>query len=185
MTESLTFEKGCFGEECYWEIGLNSIQGYCDRTVCRHAVKLPSDSPECKYTQAYRLPQVITAFNTNNDATAVCLDCILEAVKEMKMETKSESCVINGTEHTPRHNLVLIRLQRKHITRKGVAIPENAPESLEWFVEAFGPEVIGLNKGDQVLVMGEVGQDIAAMMGVKDYYLTRETNIMCVVKAVE
>lgn len=94
----------------------------------------------------------------------------------------SESVEIRGVVHSPRHDLVLIRLQRKRITSNGVAIPENAPESLEWFVEAVGPEVNGLNAGDQVLVMGTVGQDIAQMLGLKDYYLTRETNIMCVVR---
>lgn len=55
--------------------------------------------------------------------------------------------------YTMRNDMVLIRKQPKGKVR-GLHMPAASAEGVDFFVEAFGPEVKNLEIGDQIMLMG-------------------------------
>lgn len=84
--------------------------------------------------------------------------------------------------YAPRNNLVLIEQESRGKVR-GLHMPDRAEEGKRLVVRAVGPEVKGLEPGDEVLAVGTPGQDLVRIPGEANLYLTREANVLAVVTA--
>lgn len=87
MREPIVFEKGCLCENYPWKITFDEINSGCDNTVCKHCVEIPLDDPRCQtqHGKNWLCPRVVVAKNEGGfNCTSVCLDCILEAAKELQ-----------------------------------------------------------------------------------------------------
>ena len=81
----------------------------------------------------------------------------------------------------PRGDYVLCRIERVDKSEGGIVIPSVSQQGNKWRVVAFGPDVKGLNAGDEVQLIGAVGEDIVPLPREKDLWLTKESNIVYVV----
>lgn len=61
-------------------------------------------------------------------------------------------------EYLPRNDFVIIRRQKRAIVR-GLLMPEQSAEGVDFFVYAVGPDVKDIKPGDQVMIMGQMGKD--------------------------
>ncbi len=84
--------------------------------------------------------------------------------------------------YIPRGEYVLLRLELADVSKGGVALPERSGEAHRWIVKEVGDEVEDLRPGMRVQLMGEVGQDIARVPGDEKLYITKQSNILLIVK---
>jgi co-chaperonin GroES (HSP10) len=84
--------------------------------------------------------------------------------------------------YIPRNDFVLIRMVKRQVTALGVALPDKSRESTDLFIQAVGPDVTDLEIGDQVLAIGTPGEDLVLLPREKDLVMTKQANILCVVK---
>lgn len=86
--------------------------------------------------------------------------------------------------YTPRNNLVLIEQEARGKVR-GLHMPDRSEEGKRLIIRAVGPEVKGLEVGDEVLAVGTPNQDLVRIPGESNLYLTREANVLCVIAVKE
>ena len=85
--------------------------------------------------------------------------------------------------YRPRGEFVVFRLvDLGHL--RGIAIPGISAQAKDRIVVACGPEVKDLEPGDSILIIGEVGQDVAPLPNEQDLYVTKQSNIILVVEPV-
>lgn len=89
---------------------------------------------------------------------------------------------MSDCKYEPRNDFVILRLSKKQTTAGGVGLPDTAAEGMIWHVVAAGPKVEDLKPGDQVEAMGTLGQDIARVIRETDLFITKEQNVLLVVK---
>lgn len=53
---------------------------------------------------------------------------------------------------------------------------------MSYFVEATGPEIEDLQVGQQVLMMGKLGEDIAPLPLAKNLFITKQVNVLVVIE---
>lgn len=84
------------------------------------------------------------------------------------------------TTYEPRNDFVLFRMSgREH---KGLVMPDQTQVGKVRSVLAVGPDVKGLNQGDEILVIGQVGQDVVQLPNEVDLFLTKQSNVAIVVR---
>ena len=84
--------------------------------------------------------------------------------------------------YRPRNDFVLLESRPRGLTKDGLALPDISGESKEWFVIATGPLVEDLERGDKVLVMGAIGQDVAVLPMAKNLFATKQSNVLLIVE---
>lgn len=83
--------------------------------------------------------------------------------------------------YRPRNDLVLFEMIDKGQVR-GVLMPQIAQQGKEKIVRAIGPTVEGLEVGDKVMVIGEIGQDVIVMPSDRGLFCTRQQNVFLIVE---
>lgn len=83
--------------------------------------------------------------------------------------------------YQPRNDFVLFKMVDTGSVR-GILVPERSAQGKERIIVAVGPKVDGLKVGDKVLAIGTAGMDLIALPNDKDLFLTREQNVVLVVK---
>jgi hypothetical protein len=83
--------------------------------------------------------------------------------------------------YLPRNDLVLVKVVNLGEVR-GVAMPDIAMQGKVYIVEAVGPKVEGLKQGDEVLIGGKANEDWAFLPSSKDLFITRQENVLLVVR---
>lgn len=78
---------------------------------------------------------------------------------------------------------VLIRLVRVEQVH-GLFMPEASIQGQQYIVEAFGPEVKDLNKGDVVFIKGKVGVDVGLLPNDSKLLLCKQENVLLVMEPV-
>lgn len=86
-----------------------------------------------------------------------------------------------ATQYIPREDFVLFRMTRQDTVR-GLVMPQVSQQGLVRIVVAKGPNVKDLDTGDEVLVCGQVGSDVIALPNEPDLYLTRQANVLVIVR---
>ena len=86
--------------------------------------------------------------------------------------------------YRPRLDFVLLRVTERGVSIGGVALPEISKESKKTVVVAVGPDVVdGLKAGDEVLLIGTVGQDVVQLPREKNLLVTKQANVILVVES--
>ena len=88
-------------------------------------------------------------------------------------------------EYLPRNDFVILRLEILSENKQGLAIPSKSDEAHKWSIHAVGPDVKDLNPGDVVQAMGTQGEDLARLPREKDLWITKQANILLVVRETE
>lgn len=81
----------------------------------------------------------------------------------------------------PRNDFVLVKLTTVGKSVGGVVVPDTSQEAQKWTVVSFGPDVKGLNPGDEVMIMGTIGEDIARLPRESSLFITKQANILLVI----
>lgn len=87
--------------------------------------------------------------------------------------------------YTPRNDFVIVRRVRLDLTPGGVAVSDQASEAYEHFVEAVGPKVEHLKKGDKILALlvdGEAQNYVIIPNERNLLFAVRESTIMMTVE---
>lgn len=79
-----------------------------------------------------------------------------------------------------RNDYVLVRIVDVGQTEKGVAVPEISIHGKEFVVEGFGPDVVGLKKGDKVLMIGKEGVSYYPLPNKRDLIILKEENVVLI-----
>src|SRR4051812_9202916 len=82
--------------------------------------------------------------------------------------------------YAPRNDFVLIQIIDRGYVGK-VAVPGISKAGKDLVVVAMGPDVKSLNVGDKVMVIGEVGEALAALHDRKDMFVTKQSNVCYVI----
>lgn len=82
-----------------------------------------------------------------------------------------------------RNDRVLIRLVRVEQVR-GLFMPEASIQGQQYVVEAYGPDVKDLKKGDVVFVTGKIGVDIGLLPNDSTLLVCKQDNILLVMEPV-
>lgn len=90
-----------------------------------------------------------------------------------------------SNKYIPRNDFVLIRIVEVDKSEGGVVLPSMSQQSKSYRVVAFGPKVTDLKVGDEVQMMGAVGEDIALLPREKGLCVTKEQNIIYVIQPEE
>lgn len=83
--------------------------------------------------------------------------------------------------YKPRNDFVVIKISKVD-TLRGIAVPENSIEGMEFSIVAFGPKVEGLKSGDKVMILGKLGDDYGFIPGSRQLIVTKESNVALVVE---
>lgn len=83
--------------------------------------------------------------------------------------------------YIPRNDFVVFKLIDKGKLR-GINIPQISSQGKERVIVSVGPKVENLKPGDRVFAIGTVGEDVVMIPTEQDLYLTRESNIVLIVK---
>jgi hypothetical protein len=83
--------------------------------------------------------------------------------------------------YIPRNDFVLYRIVDRGQVR-GVHIPQISAQGKDIVIVAVGPEVKDLQPGDKVFAVGTKGQDVIELPNEQHLYLSRQANIVLVVK---
>ena len=81
---------------------------------------------------------------------------------------------------SPRNDYVVIRVRDVGESAGGVAIPEVSIEGKEFFVEAKGPDVTGLEVGNKVLCIGTKGEDYSYLPNQKALFIIKQSNVILI-----
>jgi hypothetical protein len=86
----------------------------------------------------------------------------------------------------PRNDYVLIKIERIRLSRQGLAIPEQAPESRAWIVQACGPEVKNPIAAGTRVIVGPAGEAVLCSIPEEpDLILIKDKNVVVVYMAEE
>ena len=80
-----------------------------------------------------------------------------------------------------RKDFVLFRFVDKGKSSGGVHIPEIAEQGKQRVIVAIGKDVDDLFIGDEVLVIGAIGENVIPLPDEKDLFMTRENNVALVI----
>jgi len=78
-----------------------------------------------------------------------------------------ETKVMADVKYQARENYVVIRRQKFDRVR-GLAMPDISNVGKQFVVESVGPKVEGLKEGDEVMILGQKGQEYADLPGEPD-----------------
>jgi hypothetical protein len=81
---------------------------------------------------------------------------------------------------SPRNDFVLVRIVDKGFVGN-LAVPGRSAQGKQYFIVAKGPDVKDLKVDDQVLCIGQVGQDVILLPDHNDLLVTKQNNVILVV----
>lgn len=81
--------------------------------------------------------------------------------------------------YKPRNDLVIVR-QSKREQIGAIRLPDHSADSIKLTVEAFGPDVKDLEVGQEVLMLGTVGETFVPVPGARDLFMLRQGAVACV-----
>ncbi len=80
--------------------------------------------------------------------------------------------------YVPRGDYVLVQLIDVTLSTGGVALPSISADAKSFYVVSCGPDVKDLKEGDQVQMIGTIGEDIARLPREKGLFITKQVNIL-------
>ena len=83
--------------------------------------------------------------------------------------------------YEPRGAMVIIRKVKQKAQVRGLAMPERSAEGTNFFVEAVGPEVKDLKKGQQVMLGGPADDMFFPMPGEPDLIIAPQRLVMYII----
>lgn len=83
--------------------------------------------------------------------------------------------------HICRNDFVLLRVVDKGRVST-IITPQVSAQGKERIVLAVGPKVKDLAVGDSVFIIGSLGQDVVQLPNESDVYITKESNVVLVVR---
>ena len=82
--------------------------------------------------------------------------------------------------YKPRNDFVVFELIDLGMVG-GVHVPDRSAHGKERIIRAVGPDVKGLDVGQKVFVIGTMGEDVVPIPDKKQYYLTKQSNVVLIV----
>ena len=103
-----------------------------------------------------------------------------------KLSSEHEGCFPcpSKLEYRPRNDYCLIRRDTLGRTPSGIAVGDETLEGIEHVVVAKGPDVVDLEIGDKVMMIGSKGEDYAFVPRERNLLVIKQANIILVYKEV-